>query len=569
MNKTQLPAAAEHSAARPPAPVNERVRDYAPGSAERASISLALQRMSRERIELPLFIGGNEIRTGHLLTSVMPHDHAHVLGDAHLAGPDEIQAAIAAAKRAAPDWANRHWSERAAVFLKAAELLAGPWRDTLNAATMLGQSKTVHQAEIDSAAELIDFWRFNVEFMLRIYGEQPLSGGGAWNRVDYRPLEGFVYAITPFNFTAIAGNLPSAPALMGNTVVWKPSATAMYSAHFVMQLLREAGLPDGVINLVNGSGAQVSDIVLADPALAGVHFTGSTAVFNGIMQRVAGQIGHYRNYPRIVGETGGKNFVLAHPSADMEALATGILRGGFEYQGQKCSAASRVFVPRSLWPALRERLCDEIATIRVGDVADFGNFMGAVIDEKAWRKHTAAIGEARSQPGCEILAGGRTRKDRGYFVDPTLIVTDNLESGLLREEFFGPIVTAYAYEDRGSHDDSGFAGMIRSIDATSHYGLTGCVFARDRAAVAQATLGLRNAAGNFYINDKPTGAVVGQQPFGGGRASGTNDKAGSIWNLIRWVSPRAIKETLVSPHDYRYPFLSEGHGARGSGHGPE
>lgn len=549
---TLLACAAEHSAARPPAPINERVRDYAPGSAERNSISLALQRMSGERIEMPLFIAGQEIRTGRLQPAVMPHHHAHVLGDAHQAGPTEVQAAVAAAKKAARDWANRPWQERAAVFLKAAELLAGPWRDTLNAATMLGQSKTVHQAEIDSAAELIDFWRFNVEFMLRLYAEQPLSAGGAWNRMDYRPLEGFVYAITPFNFTAIAGNLPSAPALMGNTVVWKPSATAMYSAHFVMRLLHEAGLPDGVINLVNGAGAQVSDLVLSDPDLAGVHFTGSTAVFNGIMQRVAGQIGRYRTYPRIVGETGGKNFVLAHASADVAALATAVIRGGFEYQGQKCSAASRVFVPKSLWPALRERLCDEIATLRVGDVADFGNFMGAVIDEKAWSKHTAVIEETRAQAGCQILAGGRTHRERGWFVDPTLIVTDNLESRLLREEFFGPIVTTYIYED------ADYAGMIEKIDASSHYGLTGCVFARDRAAITQAALGLRNAAGNFYINDKPTGAVVGQQPFGGARASGTNDKAGSIWNLIRWVSPRALKETLVSPVDYRYPFLSAG-----------
>lgn len=536
--------------ARPPAPVNERVRDYAPGSPERASLRQALQRMSGERIELPLVIGADEVRTGALLTAVMPHDHAHVLADAHLAGPTQIQAAVAAAKAAAPEWANRHWSERAAVFLRAAELLAGPWRDKLNAATMLGQSKTVHQAEIDSAAELIDFWRFNVEFMLRIYSEQPLSASGTWNRMDYRPLEGFVYAVTPFNFTAIAANLPSAPALMGNTVVWKPAATAMYSAHFIMQLLRAAGLPDGVINLVYGDAAKVSDIVLADPALAGVHFTGSTSVFNGIMQRVAGQIGRYRNYPRIVGETGGKNFVLAHPSADVAALATGIVRGGFEYQGQKCSAASRVFVPRSLWPQVRERLCDDIATIRVGDVADFSNFMGAVIDEKAWRKHSAAIEEARTRPDSEILTGGRTSKERGYFVDPTLIVTTDLDSKLLREEFFGPIVTAYIYEDRD------FTETLGRIDASGHYGLTGCIFARDRTAIAQATLGLRHAAGNFYINDKPTGAVVGQQPFGGGRASGTNDKAGSIWNLIRWASPRAIKETFVPAQDYRYPFLS-------------
>jgi 1-pyrroline-5-carboxylate dehydrogenase len=549
MSGTESFLTTEHSSPRPPAPINERVRDYAPGSSERASLETTLKKMSSERIDMPLIIGAEEVRTGRLNTAVMPHDHAHVLGDAHLADTKEVQRAIGAAKSAAAHWSTRHWSERAAVFLKAAEMLAGPWRDRLNAATMLGQSKTVHQAEIDSAAELIDFWRFNVEFMLRIYGEQPLSSGGVWNRLDYRPLEGFVYAVTPFNFTAIAGNLPSAPALMGNTVVWKPASSAMYSAHFIMQLLREAGLPDGVINLVNGNGAQIADLALADPALAGVHFTGSTGVFNGIMQKVAGQIDRYRNYPRIVGETGGKNFVLAHPSADVQALATAIIRGGFEYQGQKCSAASRIFVPRSLWPALRERLCDEIATLRVGDVADFGNFMGAVIDEKAWSKHTSAIKAARSDSSCEILTGGRTNKERGYFVEPTLILTRDARSRLLREEFFGPIVTTYIYED------GDYAEIIRTIDAGADYGLTGSIFARERAAIEQASAGLRNAAGNFYINDKPTGAVVGQQPFGGARASGTNDKAGSIWNLIRWVSPRTIKETLSPPTNYRYPFL--------------
>lgn len=551
MSNSRTETLVEHSAARPPAPVNERVRDYAPGSPERASLARTLQRMSSERIELPLSIGAQSIATGRLRNAVMPHRHGHVLAQAHLAEPAEVRAAIEAAQAAALDWAHRPWPERAAIFLKAADLLAGPWRDTLNAATMLGQSKTLHQAEIDSAAELIDFWRFNVEFMLRIYAEQPLSSPGAWNRVDYRPLEGFVFALTPFNFTAIAGNLPSAPALMGNTVVWKPASSAMYSAHFVMQLLREAGLPDGVINLVNGDGAQIADIALSDPGLAGVHFTGSTAVFNGIMQTVAGRIGDYRNYPRIVGETGGKNFVLAHTTADVDALAAAIIRGGFEYQGQKCSAASRVFIPKSLWPSLRERLCDEIATIRVGDVADFGNFMGAVIDEKAWRKHASVIEEARAQSSCQIVAGGGASMDVGYFVDPTLIVTTDLDSRLLREEFFGPIVTAYIYED-GDYD-----AMLARIDADSRYGLTGCVFARDRTAITRASLRLRNAAGNFYVNDKPTGAVVGQQPFGGARASGTNDKAGSAWNLIRWSSPRTIKETFAPPVDYRYPFLSD------------
>ena len=535
-----------------PTPINEPVRDYAPGSPERASLARQLASMSNERIELPLVIGGKELRPGRTQNAVMPHAHQHVLGVAHLGGAREVESAIGAARAAAPSWAERPWTERAAVFLRAADMLAGPWRDRLNAATMLGQSKTVHQAEIDAAAELIDFWRFNVEFLQRVYREQPLSPSGVWNRVDYRALEGFVFAITPFNFTAIAGNLPSAPALMGNTVVWKPAGTAMFSAHFIMQLLREAGLPDGVINLVHGDGSQIAQAALAHPALAGVHFTGSTAVFNQIMQTTAANLGRYRTYPRIVGETGGKNFVLAHPSADLEALAVAIIRGGYEYQGQKCSAASRVFVPRSLWPQLRERLCDEIATIRVGDVADFGNFMGAVIDEKAWRKHAGVFDEVRTQGGAEILAGGRADMKTGYFVEPALILTTDLRSRLMREEFFGPIVAAYVYED-GEYGE-----MIGRIDQESDYALTGAVFARDREAIAQAVGGLRNAAGNFYINDKPTGAVVGQQPFGGARASGTNDKAGSVWNLIRWTSPRAIKETFAPPRNYRYPFLSSG-----------
>ncbi len=550
MDGTKLKTMIEHNEAQPPAPVNEKVRDYAPGSPERASITATLQRMTRDKIELPLVIDGRPVRTGRCLNTVMPHDHRHVLGEAHLAGPNEVKTAIDAAKRAWPDWSRRHWSERAAVFLKAAELLAGPWRDVLNAATMLGQSKTVHQAEIDSAAELIDFLRFNVDFMLRIYREQPVSAPGVWNRVDYRPLEGFVFAVTPFNFTAIAGNLPTAPALLGNTIVWKPASTAMYSAHFIMEILREAGLPDGVINLVNGPGAEVSQIVLADPSLAGVHFTGSTDVFNSIVQTVGQNIGRYRAYPRLVGETGGKNFVLAHASADISALTAAILRGGFEYQGQKCSAASRVFVAESLWPALRERLCDEIATIRVGDVADFTNFMGAVIDEKAWTTHVRAIEEARTQPSSEILIGGRARKEKGFFVDPTLILTSDIDSRLLRDEFFGPIVTVFVYSD------ARFAEILRTIDETTRYALTGSIFASDRSVIAEVANNLRNAAGNFYINDKPTGAIVGQQPFGGARASGTNDKAGSVWNLIRWISPRSVKETFVPPVDYRYPFMN-------------
>lgn len=530
---------------------NETVRDYAPGTAERASIRDALSKMMSETSELPLVINGVERRTGVFEAAVMPHRHEHVLGQAHLASADDVNAAIEAANGASADWSRWPWAERAAIFLRAADLLSGPWRDRLNAATMLGQSKTIHQAEIDAATELADFWRFNVEFMLRIYREQPLSPAGTWNQIDYRPLEGFVFAVTPFNFTAVAGNLPSAPALMGNTVLWKPAATAKYSAHLVMQLLREAGLPDGVINLVYGDGAEVAKIALGHADLAGVHFTGSTSVFNSLLRTVGQNVDRYRCYPRIVGETGGKNFVLAHPSADVTVLAAAILRSGYEYQGQKCSAASRVFVPISLWPKLKELLRDEIATIKVGDVADFSNFMGAVIDEKAWRKHMAVFEAAKASPQTKIIAGATGDKRTGYFVAPTLLETDDIESPLLREEYFGPIVTVFTYHDQDFED------IVQKIDRSCAYGLTGSIFSSDRRGVELASAGLRNAAGNFYINDKPTGAVVGQQPFGGGRMSGTNDKAGSLWNLIRWTSPRTLKETFVPPTDYRYPYLSE------------
>ncbi|MCA6113119.1 L-glutamate gamma-semialdehyde dehydrogenase [Bradyrhizobium cenepequi] len=539
----------ETANSRPPLPRNEPVHDYAPNSPERAAIKAALEQMSKERVELPLIINGVEQRTGRCEPAVMPHRHDHVLGDAHLASATEVNAAINAAIRTWHDWSKWPWTERAAIFLKAAELLSGPWRDRLNAATMLGQSKTVHQAEIDSAAELIDFWRFNVEFMRRLYEDQPISAPGVWNRTDYRPLEGFVFAVTPFNFTAIAGNLPTAPALMGNTIVWKPAATAKYSAHLIMQLLQEAGLPDGVINLVYGDGAEIAEIALADPRLAGVHFTGSTQVFNNIFRKVGLNIDQYRNYPRLVGETGGKNFIVAHGSADVAALAAAIIRGGYEYQGQKCSAASRIFIPASLWPTLKTVLCDEIATIRVGDVADFSNFMGAVIDEKAWRKHMRVFEEVKSS-SAKILRGGEAEDKTGYFIAPTLIETDDLDSRLLREEFFGPIVTAYVYRD------SEFEAILEKIDQSGTYGLTGAIFSRDRRIINRALSGLRSAAGNFYINDKPTGAIVGQQPFGGARMSGTNDKAGSMWNLIRWTSPRSIKEAFVSPRDYRHPYLS-------------
>jgi len=539
----------EQGAMRPTAPTNERVRDYALESAERASLQSALAAMKRDRTDIPLVIGGKAVRTGLLAQATMPHDHQHVLAVSHQAGEREIEAAIADATRTRREWSRTHWSERAAIFLKAADLLAGPWRDTLNAATMLGQSKTAYQAEIDAAAELIDFFRFNVEYMLRIYGEQPISSPGIWNRTDYRPLEGFVFAITPFNFTAIAGNLPTAPALMGNTVVWKPAATAILSAHFVMELLQAAGLPPGVINLVSGDGAEIGTRVISHADLAGVHFTGSTTVFNSIYQSIGNNIGSYRSYPRIVGETGGKNFIIAHASADLDALATAIVRGGYEYQGQKCSAASRIFVPASIWPALKARLMSDIATLRTGDVTDFSNFMGAVIDERAWTVHSKAIDEAKASSSHEILAGGKADKSIGYFVEPTLIQADDIRSRMLRDELFGPIVTVFVF------DDAKFADVLTAIDRGTAYGLTGAIFATDRAVIAQVLDELRDATGNVYVNDKPTGAVVGQQPFGGGRASGTNDKAGSIWNLTRWVSPRSIKENFVPPHDYRYPFM--------------
>ncbi len=536
-------------AANPPIPLNEPVRAYAPGSPERATLEECLGRMSAERAEIPLVIGGEDVRTGRLRPAVMPHEKSHVLADVHQGGRREMQSAIEAAARAWPDWATTPWPDRAAILLRAANLLAGPWRDRLNAATMLGQSKTVHQAEIDAACELCDFWRFNVAYTARIYAEQPLSGPGAWNRFDYRPLEGFVFAVTPFNFTSIAGNLPTAPALLGNTVVWKPASTAAFSAHVIMCLLREAGLPDGVINLVHGPGAEIGETALRHPDLAGIHFTGSTAVFQGMWQTVGANIGAYRNYPRLVGETGGKDFIVAHRSADLDALATAIVRGAFEYQGQKCSAASRLYVPSSLWPRLSERLVEDIASIPMGAPTDFHNFMCAVIDDAAFATHRQAIEEARGSAAADIMAGGGTDDTTGYFVQPTLIVTRDPAYRLLREELFGPILTAYVYPD---HE---YEATLKLIDATGPYALTGAVFARDRRAILQASGALRHAAGNFYVNDKPTGAVVGQQPFGGARASGTNDKAGSMWNLIRWASPRSIKETFDPARDYRYPYM--------------
>ena len=547
---------------RPPAPVNEPVRGYEPGSPHRASLKRRLDEMKRERIEIPCVIGGEDVRTGSTREAVMPHDKDHVLADVHQGGAAEVERAIEAAGEAWHDWHRLPWEERAAVFLRAAELLAGPWRDTLNAATMLGQSKTAHQAEIDAACELTDFLRFNVSFMARIYEEQPTSSQGVWNRMEYRPLEGFVFAVTPFNFTAIAGNLPSAPALMGNTVVWKPATTAKVSAYYVMRLFQEAGLPDGIINLVYGSGSEIGDAALASPQLAGVHFTGSTPVFQGMWKTIGNNIDRYFNYPRIVGETGGKDFIVAHPSADVDAVATAIIRGSFEYQGQKCSAASRIYAPANLWPRVRERLEEEVSAIRMGDVTDFRNFMGAVIDAAALEGQSAAIEEARSHPETEIVVGGGVDDTEGYFVEPTVIETRDPKFRLMRDELFGPIVTTYVYPENE------WETTLELIDETAPYGLTGAVFAEDREAVIEAEETLRYAAGNFYVNDKPTGAIVGQQPFGGARASGTNDKSGSLWNLIRWVTPRTIKETFIPPRDYRYPFMEPDGAIPGDGSGP-
>jgi 1-pyrroline-5-carboxylate dehydrogenase len=532
----------------PPPAVNEPVKSYAPGSPEREELQARLRQMELERISIPMVIGGKDVESGETFEAVMPHRKSHVLADVAKGGPEHVQQAIDAAREAHADWSRMPWHERAAIFLRAGELLSGPWRSTVAAATMLNQSKTAHQAEIDAVCEMIDFWRFNAEFVTKIYSEQPYSPIGTWNRMEYRPLEGFVFAVSPFNFTCIGGNLSSSPALMGNTIVWKPASTAALSAYYLMRLMQAAGLPDGVINLVHGSGATVGGAALASPELAGIHFTGSTEVFNGMWETVGKNVGSYRNYPRIVGETGGKDFILAHPSAEAEAVATAVVRGSFEYQGQKCSAASRLYIPSNIWPEVKERLVEDVGTIKMGDVSDFENFMGAVIDSSAFKTHAAAIKEARSA-GAEILTGGEADDSEGYFVQPTVITTEDKGFRLLRDELFGPIVTAYVYDEKRWGD------TLQLVDQTAPYGLTGAVFATERGAIEEAQDTLRYTAGNFYVNDKPTGAVVGQQPFGGSRASGTNDKAGSMWNLIRWVSPRTIKETFVPPTDYRYPFL--------------
>ena len=532
-----------------PTPANEPVLSYAPGSAERAALESTLKQLAEaEPMELPATVGaGSRLAGGAAFNVTMPSDHRHILGHSAAATRKDTQDAINAAMAAALEWAGLSFEDRAAVFLRAADLLAGPWRDTLNAATMLGQGKTIQQAEIDAACELIDFWRFNVAFGSQILAEQPISSPGMWNRADYRPLEGFVYAVTPFNFTAIAGNLPTAPALMGNTVLWKPSPTQQFAAHFTMRLLEAAGLPPGVINLLPGDGVAVSDVALSHPDLAGIHFTGSTETFQHLWQTVGENIAGYRGYPRLVGETGGKDFVVAHPSADPEVLLTALIRGAFEYSGQKCSAASRAYLARSVWEKIAGDLIGATESLTVGDVRDLSNFTSAVIDQRAFTKQVDAIQAARKASDAKIIAGGVTDDREGWYVRPTLIISDNPRQDLFSTEYFGPILSLFIY------DDADFEATLDQVDATGRYGLTGAVIADDRVAIDYANRRLRYAAGNFYVNDKPTGAVVGQQPFGGSRGSGTNDKAGSMWNLIRWTSPRSIKETFVPPKDSRYP----------------
>ncbi|HFE44142.1 MAG TPA: L-glutamate gamma-semialdehyde dehydrogenase [Nannocystis exedens] len=536
-----------------PTPANQPILSYAPATPERARLKAALASTASETHEIPLWIDGAAVTTGRLAKLTIPHDHQRALGSFHQGGAAEVEQAIAAARKAKPGWASLPWHERAAVFLRAAALLETEFRDSINAATMLGQSKTAHQAEIDAACELIDFLRFNVAFYERALSEQPISPSGIWNRLDYRPLDGFVFAVSPFNFTSIAGNLAAAPALCGNTVVWKPASTAVLSAAVIMKLFTAAGLPAGVINMVPGRGGEIGDPVLAHRDLAGVHFTGSTPVFKGMWKTIGGNIDRYTSYPRIVGETGGKDFVFVHPSGDIESVAHNLLRGAFEYQGQKCSAASRAFIPASLWPELRRRLADGIASIKVGEISDFKNFMGAVIDARAFNKLSAAIDEAKAATGGAVneILGGEYDQSRGFFIQPTVIVVNDPTYRTMREELFGPILSLYVYPD------AEFAETLEICAQGTEYALTGAIFADDRSAVREATEHLRFAAGNFYINDKPTGAVVGQQPFGGSRASGTNDKAGSILNLHRWISPRTIKETFVPLRDYRYAFNDE------------
>jgi 1-pyrroline-5-carboxylate dehydrogenase len=534
---------------RPPEPKNEPVLDYIPGSPERAELKNKLAEMSAEVVEIPVIIGGEDITTGDTADVVMPHDHQHVLARYHKAAPEHMQAAIESCMEAWREWSNWPWQDRAAILLRAADLLAGEWRQVLNASTMLGQSKTAHQAEIDSVCEIIDFWRFNVHYARQLHSQQPISSPGVWNMTDYRPLEGFVYAISPFNFTSIAANLPTAPALMGNVAIWKPARTSLFSSYYLMRLFQEAGMPPGVINFLPGNSSEITEHLLASPHLAGIHFTGSTEIFQLLWKTVGNNLESYKSYPRIVGETGGKDFIVAHPSADPDAVATALVRGGFEYQGQKCSAASRVYVPQSMWPALRERTGEMLGEIKMGDPRDFENFLCAVIDGPAYRSITEYIDYAKESGDAEVVFGGGYSDETGYFIEPTVIEAKDPKFRLMCEEIFGPVVTVHVYADAKWHE------TLELVDSTSPYALTGAVFSKDRGAVREAMAALRHSAGNFYVNDKPTGAVVGQQPFGGARASGTNDKAGSYLNLVRWLSPRSIKETFVPATDYRYPFL--------------
>jgi len=535
---------------RVPAARNEPIFPYAPGTPEKAALKQALTEMRSQQRDVPMYIGGEEVRTGDLVRMAPPHDHGHTLGHFHRGGAEHVKMAIDAALSAKSAWEDLAWEHRASIFLKAADLIAGPYRAQMNAATMLAQSKNAYQSEIDAVCELVDFLRFNVQYMTEIYAQQPQSSPGVWNRVEQRPLEGFVFALTPFNFTAIAGNLPSAPAMMGNTVVWKPADSQVYSADLVMRIFKEAGLPDGVINLVYVSGPTAGDVIFKHPDFAGIHFTGSTGVFQHIWKTIGENIHNYRSYPRIVGETGGKDFVLAHHSAIPAQVSTALSRGAFEFQGQKCSAASRAYIPSNLWSEVKELLLADIASFRMGGTEDFRNFINAVIDEKAFDRIAAYIDRAKAD-GQQIIAGGNYDKSKGYFIEPTVIVVDDPKYVTMCEEIFGPVLTVHVY------DEKLFVETLHLVDTTSPYALTGAVLSQDRYAIELATKMLRNAAGNFYINDKPTGAVVGQQPFGGARGSGTNDKAGSAINLLRWVSPRTIKETFVTPTDYRYPFLSE------------
>ncbi|MFH4964933.1 L-glutamate gamma-semialdehyde dehydrogenase [Gaetbulibacter sp. M235] len=532
-----------------PVAVNEPVKSYAPGSPEREAVLTTYKKMYKEQVDIPFYIGGKEYKTGNTADIFPPHDNKHCVGKYHIAEKEHIELAIEKAAEARVKWAATNWEDRAAIFLKAAELLAGPFRYRMNAATMIAQSKNVFQAEIDSACELIDFLRFNVQFMTEIYSNQPISSPGIWNRTEYRPLEGFVYAITPFNFTAIAGNLPAVPAMMGNVVIWKPAATQIYSAYVIMELFKAAGLPDGVINLVTGNSGMITDTLLASKDFSGVHFTGSTSVFNSFWETIGKNVNHYKTYPRIVGETGGKDFIWAHPTSNAQEVATAISRGAFEYQGQKCSAASRAYLPKSLWEDIKAAVIKDIKSFKMGSPEDPSNFINAVIDKKAFTKLSGYLDQAKKDKDADIIVGGGYDDSKGYFIEPTVIVTTNPHYTTMCTELFGPIITIFIYED------SEWESILDVLDNTSEYALTGAIFSGDRYAIETATKKLENAAGNFYINDKPTGAVVGQQPFGGARASGTNDKAGSVWNLLRWVSNRTIKETFVPPTDYRYPFL--------------